>query len=76
MFGVIFCLAFIRIVFSAYQELASPNLKNDARLVKIGTKVDEITELRHKTKKQDHENTLKSLKIDNEYNEKKQKSLN
>ena len=40
------------------------------------TKDDQLKELQYKTEKYDHENILKSLKIDNEYYKKKHKSLN
>ena len=54
-----------------------PNLnESEATLLKITTKGDEIKELKYKTEKHDHENILKSLKIDNEYYKKKYKSLN
>ena len=43
-----------------------PNFNNDPELLKIKTKGDEIKILKHRTEKQDHENILKSLKIDNE----------
>ena len=41
-----------------------PDLKNDVNLLKVTTKDDEIKELKYKTEKHDHENILKSLKID------------
>ena len=44
-----------------------PNLNNDPELFKIKTKDDEIKDLKYKTEKHDHENILKSLKIDTEY---------
>ena len=54
-----------------------PNLKaDDVELLKIRTKDDQLKELQYKTEKHDHENILKSLKIDNEYYKKKNKSLN
>ena len=40
------------------------------------TRDDEIKNLKYQTEKHDHENILKSLKIDNEYYKKKYKSLN
>ena len=52
------------------------DLKNDPELIKIKTKDDQIKELQYKTEKHDHENILKSLKIDNEYYKKKYKNLN
>ena len=53
-----------------------PDLKNDVELLKIKTKDDQLKELQYKLEKHDHENILKSLKIDNEYYRKKYKSLN
>ena len=45
-------------------------------MLKIKTRDDEIKNLKVQTEKHDHENILKSLKIDNEYYKKKYKSLN
>ena len=54
-----------------------PNLKtNDVELLKIKTRDDEIKNLKYQTEKHDHENIIKSLKVDNEYYKKKYKSLN
>ena len=54
-----------------------PNLnESEATLLKIKTRGDEIKDLKYQTEKHDHENILKSLKIDNEYYKKKYKSLN
>ena len=53
--------------------MAYPNLNYDPELLKIKTKDDHLKELQYKTKKHDHENILKSLKIDNEYYKKKKK---
>ena len=53
-----------------------PNLSKDPELLKIKTKDDEIKDLKYETEKHDHENILKSLKIDNQYYKKKYKSLN
>ena len=54
-----------------------PNLKtDDVELLKIKTKDNQLKELQYKTEKHDHENILKSLKIDNESYKKKYKSLN
>ena len=53
-----------------------PTLKNEAELLKITTKDDEIKTLKYKTEKHDYENILKSLKNDNEYYKKKYNSLN
>ena len=54
-----------------------PNLKSDdVELLKNKTRDDEIKNLKYQTEKHDHENILKSLKVDNEYYKKKYKSLN
>ena len=53
-----------------------PNIINEPELLKIKTRDDEIKNLKYQTEKHDHENILKSLKIDNEYYKKKYKSLN
>ena len=53
-----------------------PDLKNDVELLKTKTRDDEIINLKYQTEKHDHENILKSLKVDNEYYKKKYKSLN
>ena len=53
-----------------------PDLKNEPELLKIKTRDDEIKNLKYQTEKHDHENILKSLKVDNEYYKKKYKSLN
>ena len=44
--------------------------------MKIKSKDDHLKELQYKTEKHDHENFLKSLKVDNEYYKKKYKNLN
>ena len=46
--------------------MAYADLKIDTELLKIKTKDDQLKELQYKTKKQDYENVLESLKIDNE----------
>ena len=53
-----------------------PKINNEPELLKIKTRDDEIKNLKYPTEKNDHENILKSLKIDNEYYKKKYKSLN
>ena len=59
-----------------FQKLTTyPNLNKEPELLKIKTKEDEIKDLKYKTEKHDFENILKSLKIDNEYYEKRYKSL-
>ena len=54
----------------------NPNLNNETELLKNKTRDDEISNLKYQTEKHDHENILKSLKIDNEYYKKKYKNLN
>ena len=49
----------------------TPNLKNDAEILKMKTKANEIKNLKYRTGKHDYENIIKSLKIDNECNKKK-----
>ena len=57
--------------------MAYPNLQNeDQELIKIKTKDDEIKDLKNKKEKHDHENILKSLKIDNDHYRKKCNPLN
>ena len=56
-----------------------PNLNNnnnEPELLKIKTSDDEIKNLKYQTGKHDHEDLLKSPKIDSEYYKKKYKSLN
>ena len=53
-----------------------PNLNNEPELLGIKTRDDEIKNLKFQTEKHDHENILKSPKIDNEYYKKKYRSLN
>ena len=54
-----------------------PNLKtDDVELLKIKTKEDQLKEVQYRQEKYDHENILKSLKVDNEYYKKKYKNLN
>ena len=55
--------------------MADPNLNNDPELLKLKTRDDEIKDLIYKTEKHDHENILKSLKIDTDYFNKKYKNL-
>ena len=45
-------------------------------MLKIKTRDDEIKNLKYQTEKHDHENILKSLKIDSEYYKKKYRNLN
>ena len=49
---------------------------NEPELLKIKTKDDENKNLKYQTEKYDHENNVKSLKIDNDYFRKKIMSLN
>ena len=53
-----------------------PDIKNEPELLRIKTRDDEIKNLKYQTEKHDHENILKSLKIDNEDYKKKDKNLN
>ena len=53
-----------------------PNLNDEPEILKIKTRDDEIKNVKYQTEKHDHENLLKSLKIDNENCKKKYKSLN
>ena len=53
-----------------------PDLKNEAELLKIKTRDEEIKNLKYAQEKHNHENILKSLKVDNDYYKKKYKSLN
>ena len=46
--------------------MAYPNTKGDPKLLKVKTKEDQLKDLQYKTEKHDHENILKSLKIDND----------
>ena len=51
------------------------NSYNDTELLKVKTKIDQLRELQNKTEKHAQENTLNSLKIDDEYYKKKYKKL-
>ena len=53
----------------------NPNLNNKSELLKTKTRDDEIKNIKYQTEKQDHDNTLKSLNIDNESYRKKNKGL-
>ena len=53
-----------------------PYLNNEPELLQIKTRDDEIKNLKYQTEKHDHENILKSPKIDNEFYKKKYKNLN
>ena len=44
-----------------------PNINNEPELLKIRTRDDEIKNLKYQTEKHDHENILKSLRVDNDY---------
>ena len=48
-----------------------PKLNNEPELLKIKTRDVEIKNLKYQTEKHDHENIIKSFKIDNEYYRKK-----
>ena len=54
--------------------MTHPNLK-EPKLLKTKTRDDEIKSLKYQTEKHDHENILKSNKIDKEYYKKKYNSL-
>ena len=58
---------------SGYPNL---NKESEATLLKIKTRDDEIKNLKYQTEKHDHENIIKSLRVDNDYYKKKYKSLN
>ena len=53
-----------------------PNINNEPEILKIKTRDDDIKIIKYVKEKYNHENILKSLKIDNEYYKKKYKSLN
>ena len=52
-----------------------PNLNDVPELLKIKTRDNEIKNRKYQTVKHDHENILKSLKIDNEYYKKSNKKV-
>ena len=52
------------------------DLKNEPELLKIKSQSDEIKNIKYTQEKHDHENILKSPKLDNESIKKKSKSLN
>ena len=52
-----------------------PDLKNKPELLKIKTKDDQFKEVQYRQEKYDHENILKSRKVDDEYYKKKYKNL-
>ena len=47
-----------------------PNLNYEPEILKIKTREDEIENLKYQIEKLDHENILKSPKIDNQYHKK------
>ena len=51
------------------------NINNEPEKLNIKSRDDEIKNLKYRTEKHDHENILKSLKIDKEYEKKKYKIL-
>ena len=53
-----------------------PDLKYEPEILKIKTHADEVKNLKYTQEKYNHENILKSLKVDNEYYKKKYKNLN
>ena len=44
-----------------------PNINNEPELLKVETRDDAIKNLKYQTEKHDHENVMKTLKIDNEH---------
>ena len=52
-----------------------PTLKNEPDLLKLKTGDDEIKNLNYQKEKHDHENVLKSNKINNEYYKNKYKKF-
>ena len=44
-----------------------PNLNNESEIIKIKIIYDEIKNLQYQSEKHDHENILKSFKLDYEY---------
>ena len=52
--------------FSNYKMTNYPDLKNEPEILRKKTRDDEIRNLKYQLEKHDHENILKSLKIDNE----------
>ena len=52
-----------------------PKINNEPELLKIKTRDDATKNPEYQTERHDHENILKSLKIDNECYKKKYKSL-
>ena len=53
-----------------------PNLNIDPELLKLKIKHDDNKDKKFKTEKHDHKNILKSLKVHNEYLQKKYESSN
>ena len=53
-----------------------PILNNESEQLKIKTRDDENKNINYQTEKHDHENILKSLKIDYEYYRKIYKNIN
>ena len=76
MFKRILCFTFERIVLSAFYIKVYPNLNNNPELLETKSKGDIIEEMKYKTEKHDHENRLKSRKIDDENYKKKYINLN
>ena len=52
-----------------------PTLNNEPELLETKTRDDEFKNLKYQTEKHNYENMLKSLKIDNEYYNKKNTSF-
>ena len=52
------------------------DLKNEPEILTTKTQYDEIKNLKYQQERHNHENILKSLKVDNDYYKKKYKNLN
>ena len=47
--------------------MSYPKINNDPELLKVKTRDDEMKDMKYKTEKYDHENIIKSLKIDKDH---------
>ena len=56
--------------------MAYPILINEPKIFRIKTRADEIKKLKYETKEHYHENIVNSLEIDNDFYNKKYRSLN
>ena len=50
-----------------------PDIKNEPELLKLRTRGDEMKNLKYQTERHNHENILKSLKVDNDNHKEKYK---